>query len=53
MLCLERINYMKYKFENGSSLKVIESNKIKRSKRVGGVIGSSSRHKSTDSSYEM
>lgn len=50
---MERITYMEYKFKNGSSLKVIESNEIKRSKRVGGVIGSSSRHKSTDSSYEM
>lgn len=40
---------MEYKFKNGN----IESNEIKRSKRVGGVIGSSGRHKSTDSSYEM
>lgn len=44
---------MEYKFKNGSSLKIIESNEIKRSKRASGVIGSSSRHKSTDSSYEM
>lgn len=44
---------MEYKFKNGNSLKVIESDEIKRSKRAGGVIGSSSRHKSTDSSYEM